>query len=486
MIFVSTSLAARFTAADIKPLGDTVSSDHHMATLTLTTHGTQHLTRQNAQKYKKPKGFRFQLKETSQEQWALYATGLDEALRRNMAEDNHGLKTPAEEDEEQEVADYKTLDIDKIWNWYSKLVLATAKKTLPGKVVGRSGVRPGSEIDIRNIIRGLARLKKESKEMEKGNTAGSETSAAWETLQNEWTRVTKVIEMYNTREEVEIGRLGEMPAWSAATEEWRIWRKEVKKMWDDAIVRLHADQVADTRHSIKEAIEKRCDQLKTATGKMLDKILNRSRGKVIIDRVQAVVDGIAVNILEPVAIKQHVMEWFHKWHGPRESTIPEPGSRWDNQYTPKEWIEEEWYQGLMDPPKLSEFESVLMESPKHKAPGASGTINELFQQQGKLGSFVLMSATMSRHNILRGPNYSVLKGTTTKDPIHALHAVLEDARENKRELWVVFQDMRRCFDSVSCGEGGMLSLGLRRIKAPPDFIRLCENIATTKVNRVIT
>ncbi|KAG0196189.1 hypothetical protein BGX28_010452 [Mortierella sp. GBA30] len=235
-----------------------------------------------------------------------------------------------------------------------------------------------------------------------------------------------------------------------------------------------------------EAIEKRCEQLKTATSKMLDKILDRTRGKVVIDRVQAVVDGISVNVMEPGAIKKHVMEWFHKWHGPRPSTTPEPGSRWAEQYEPRENIKAEWYQGMMDPPSLGEFENAVKDAPKHKAPGGSGTLNELFQHQGRVGSFVLMSRIMSRHNILRGPNYSVLKGTTTKDPIHALHAVLEDARENKRELWVVFQDMRRCFDSVSCGEGGMLSLGLRRIKAPEEFIQLCENIATSKVNRVIT
>jgi hypothetical protein len=39
-----------------------------------------------------------------------------------------------------------------------------------------------------------------------------------------------------------------------------------------------------------------------------------------------------------------------------------------------------------------------------------------------------LSAILSQRNILRGPNYSVLKGTTTKDPIHAINAVMEDAK----------------------------------------------------------
>ncbi|KAF9555307.1 hypothetical protein EC968_009018, partial [Mortierella alpina] len=329
MIFVSTSLAERFVTAGIKQLGDTVSSDHQMATLTLTLHGTQHLTRQTAKKYKKPKGFRFQLKETSHEQWTLYETELDEALRKSTVADALGLQMPVEGDAEQAVADYETVDLNKIWNWYSKTVLNIAKKTLPGKIVGRSGVRPGAEIDIRNIIQGLARLKKESKEIVKGNTAGAETSAAREALYDDWTRVARFIEQYNNRETEKLGSLRETPSLASTRADWLAWRQEVKELWNDSIIRLHAERVVDTRRSIKEAVEKRCEQLKTATGKMLDKILNRSRGKVVIDRVQAVVDGISVNILEPGAIKQHVMEWFHKWHGPRASTTPAAGSRWE-------------------------------------------------------------------------------------------------------------------------------------------------------------
>src|SRR5690606_87317 len=56
-----------------------------------------------------------------------------------------------------------------------------------------------------------------------------------------------------------------------------------------------------------------------------------------------------------------------------------------------------------------------------------------------------LSTIFSRHGILRGPNFSVLKGTTTKDPLHILQAAMEDAREFKKEQWVVFQDIRRCF-----------------------------------------
>ncbi|KAG0197147.1 hypothetical protein BGX33_000912 [Mortierella sp. NVP41] len=64
---------------------------------------------------------------------------------------------------------------------------------------------------------------------------------------------------------------------------------------------------------------------------------------------------------------------------------------------------------------------------------------------------------MSQHNILRGANFSVFKETTTKDPIHILKAVLEDAHENKKEVWI-----------------------------PQGFIDLLGFITDDKTNRVIT
>lgn len=89
---------------------------------------------------------------------------------------------------------------------------------------------------------------------------------------------------------------------------------------------LQAISEFNNQSRICEAIESWCAQLKTATGKMLDKVLGRSRGKVVIDRVQVEINGAIVNALEPNSIKNHVCEWFNEWHGPRPSQLMEPGS----------------------------------------------------------------------------------------------------------------------------------------------------------------
>ena len=73
------------------------------------------------------------------------------------------------------------------------------------------------------------------------------------------------------------------------------------------------------------------------------------------------------------------------------------------------------------------------------------------------------------HNILRGPNFGGLLGGYTKTPIHTLHNAIEDAKSNKKPLWIAFQDMSKAFDSV-----GMIPLrhALSRIRLPPLAIDL--------------
>ncbi|KAF9079183.1 hypothetical protein BGX27_006871, partial [Mortierella sp. AM989] len=120
-----------------------------------------------------------------------------------------------------------------------------------------------------------------------------------------------------------------------------------------------------------EWVGKRCEQLLTSTGKMIDKLLGRGSGRVVLDKIQVEEDNTVFNVLEPDKIKHHVRDWFEKWHGPRPAQPLEPGSRWERQYTPSDDINPEWYQGLMDPPTMAEFKDTVQNAPKFKAPGIS-------------------------------------------------------------------------------------------------------------------
>src|ERR1700678_1189697 len=59
-----------------------------------------------------------------------------------------------------------------------------------------------------------------------------------------------------------------------------------------------------------------------------------------------------------------------------------------------------------------------------------------------------LSSICSQHKVLYPNNFSVLKGSSVHEPLHALNSMMEDAQERKRELWVVLQDIQQAFDSV--------------------------------------
>uniref|UniRef100_U9SHI2 Reverse transcriptase domain-containing protein n=1 Tax=Rhizophagus irregularis (strain DAOM 181602 / DAOM 197198 / MUCL 43194) TaxID=747089 RepID=U9SHI2_RHIID len=59
-----------------------------------------------------------------------------------------------------------------------------------------------------------------------------------------------------------------------------------------------------------------------------------------------------------------------------------------------------------------------------------------------------LSSVLKRYNILQGYNCCGLPRECTNEPIHLVNNFIEDARENKKELWVLTQDMKKAFDSV--------------------------------------
>ena len=74
-----------------------------------------------------------------------------------------------------------------------------------------------------------------------------------------------------------------------------------------------------------------------------------------------------------------------------------------------------------------------------------------------------LSAICREKNILRGPNFAGLPGESTLEPIQLLNNICEEAREQKKELWVLFQDTAKAFDTVNLE---MLERTLYRIQIP--------------------
>ncbi|GBB93797.1 hypothetical protein RclHR1_22300004 [Rhizophagus clarus] len=59
-----------------------------------------------------------------------------------------------------------------------------------------------------------------------------------------------------------------------------------------------------------------------------------------------------------------------------------------------------------------------------------------------------LSNILQDHNILCKVNYCGLKGESTASPIRLINNLIEDAKENSKELWIVLQDISKAFDSI--------------------------------------
>ena len=64
-----------------------------------------------------------------------------------------------------------------------------------------------------------------------------------------------------------------------------------------------------------------------------------------------------------------------------------------------------------------------------------------------------------------------------------MNNILEDARQKNNELWVLFQDMRKAFDSVGLD---MLRKSLERIKLPKNSTSFILSLFEKRKIKVIT
>eukprot|EP00741_Cyanophora_paradoxa_P014537 tig00020805_g14017.t2 len=74
-----------------------------------------------------------------------------------------------------------------------------------------------------------------------------------------------------------------------------------------------------------------------------------------------------------------------------------------------------------------------------------------------------LAEAIEKHGILKGVNYGFRKAKATDDALHLMVAILEDAKEHRKPIYLLLQDIRRAYDSVSWAS---MELSLRRIGAP--------------------
>ena len=94
-----------------------------------------------------------------------------------------------------------------------------------------------------------------------------------------------------------------------------------------------------------------------------------------------------------------------------------------------------------------------------------------------------LARVFAKREILKGPNYAGLPGNSTEQPVHILNMIMEEAKEKDKEVWILLQDMKKAFDSVSLES---LELALRRIKIPKKTTKYILNLFHKRQLRIIT
>ena len=94
-----------------------------------------------------------------------------------------------------------------------------------------------------------------------------------------------------------------------------------------------------------------------------------------------------------------------------------------------------------------------------------------------------LDKVLTKFNILKGPNFTGLTGNSTSSPIHIMNNIIEEAREKNNEIWILFQDMKKAFDSVSLV---MLEKVLKRIKLPEIIRTFLLNLFNARRIKIIT
>src|SRR5213080_632605 len=88
-----------------------------------------------------------------------------------------------------------------------------------------------------------------------------------------------------------------------------------------------------------------------------------------------------------------------------------------------------------------------------------------------------------QESILNNTQFAGLPGSSTFEPLRIINEIIQDAKESKNELWILFQDLSKAYDRVNIK---MLTKAMERLKLPLSFINLIANLFTDRENEVFT
>ncbi|GET04391.1 RNA-directed DNA polymerase from mobile element jockey-like [Rhizophagus clarus] len=289
-------------------------------------------------------------------------------------------------------------------------------------------------------------------------------------------------------------------------------------------------------------IQERNQNYKTDKKKMIKSVLERPHTSLSINKVYKNDNNEDILYTEESEVKEQTNLHFQTIAGAINcekdlSQHPE----WQDQYQPKHDVQYTIYSDLMKYPTLDEWIDNVKSLPNNKASGPSGISYEMLKNlnednQSFLHAFIcvcmdlndipdewkkatifpipklkpffanltntrpitlletprkafisLLNRRLSRilknNNVLKGNQFAALPGNSTFEPIRMINEIIQDAKENNKELWLLSQDLGKAYDRVNIF---MLEKAMERIKIPPNFIQIISSLFKNRQNQVIT
>ena len=258
----------------------------------------------------------------------------------------------------------------------------------------------------------------------------------------------------------------------------------VTTKWRDLKRSLYARKSRDDYKRIMQAITQREDNFKENKGKMLKSALNRHRQAI--DTTNIIYQGDFLD--DPEEVKATIRTSAKKWTRKRQQSTDIDKPLWNSVYEPLTHVGDNTFDTLSSYITLEELTLALAETPNNKAAGPSKltyecwrkadakvhtTLLEIFNRvldeeemppAWKRANIILipkpknwnknvdvtrpitlietarkiftkvminrMEKICRTHNVLRGNNCSVLKGTSTHGPATILSQICEDAKSS--------------------------------------------------------
>jgi exonuclease III/ribonuclease HI len=515
LLFCSSELTGRLTASNMALI---TGSDHRMMCAEFATATWVTLAGRREVEKRRVKAKRINTKRASEDQWSEFSEEVDRLLPREV----DGYPTTGD----QFIPWDKITVLDEAWHAAEAAFRTAAQACLPYTSTSKRGCMSRLEADSIKAIAKLGGILQGLRDFQEDRSQTNYEKITGRTMKAQAYLVSK---------------LPSPPAVDAEEDEYLAWGRTIRAQWRNEQAKKAAMQSQQKTDNIKRCVNRRCEWTNTDMRRMLQSALDRTGERLDICRVIKSTGGRAECFDRPDDVQRMVAEHFEQWTRPRQVGQIENNPRWQQQYHPVDYVPDGAFDGLMNPPTYVEFELELTQTPRNKAPGPSGLPVELYIHASERARLFLyhivancvhlqdlpskwkdstvipipkstswdgdlnnvrpitlqeilrkvtlsiltrrLSSACATHNILRGANFSVLQGTSTTDPVHILNNVMEHAREFNKPLWVVFQDMRRAYDSVSWVS---LRKAMQRIQLPGAYISLYDNIYRHRKNCVIT